>query len=188
MELKEIFGISRYKIAVVSKTAVGTKIICLFRVQDNCKEESGGRHNNRRKLLRNKRNVISSSAPLSSSPSFFSAFFVFLLFHILLILLTWSYLMVVLNDSGSIPHNWRHHQQLRSDFDLETAPPTPSPACCSRCQNGKPQRCSICKQLSHFQTLLLFTIATPFSPFFRPKVCSEDGSSLHLGRQLCCGT
>ncbi|BAT87806.1 protein S-acyltransferase [Vigna angularis] len=78
-------------------------------------------------------------------PSFFSAFFVLLLFHILLILLTWSYLMVVLNDPGSVPLNWRHqHQQLRSDFDLETAPPTPSPAYCSRCQNGKPPRCHHC--------------------------------------------
>ncbi|KAL9320510.1 hypothetical protein ACSQ67_012349 [Phaseolus vulgaris] len=89
-------------------------------------------------------------SPLQLS-SFFSAFFVLLLFHILLILLTWSYLMVVLNDPGSVPHNWRHHQQLRSDIDLETAPPTPSPAYCSRCQNGKPPRChhcSICKQLS----------------------------------------
>ncbi|XP_022633549.1 probable protein S-acyltransferase 12 isoform X3 [Vigna radiata var. radiata] len=79
-------------------------------------------------------------------PSFFSAFFVLLLFHILLILLTWSYIMVVLNDPGSVPHNWRHHQQqqLRSDFNLETAPPTPSPAYCSRCQNGKPPRCHHC--------------------------------------------
>jgi len=127
-------------------------------------------------------------------PSFFSAFFVLLLFHILLILLIWSYIMVVLNDPGSVPHNWRHHQHLRSGFDLETAPPTPSPAYCSRCQNGKPPRChhcSICKQLSHFQALflfLLFAIDTPFSPLCRPKVCSEDGSSLHLGRQLCWGT
>jgi len=181
---------------------VGTKIICLFRVQDNRKEESGGRHNNRRKLLRNKRNVtsssssasLSSSAPFTTPPSFFSAFFVLLLFHILLILLTLSYLMVVLNDPSSVPHNWRHHQQLRSSFDLDTTPLTPSPAYCSRCQNGKLlcyHHCSICKQLSHFQTLfllLLFTIATPFSPLFRPKVCFEDGSSLYLGCQVCWGT
>ncbi|KOM55230.1 hypothetical protein LR48_Vigan10g112200 [Vigna angularis] len=31
----------------------------------------------------------------------------------------------------------QHRQQLRSDFDSEIAPPTPSPAHCSRCQNAR---------------------------------------------------
>ncbi|XP_027336236.1 probable protein S-acyltransferase 12 isoform X3 [Abrus precatorius] len=74
--------------------------------------------------------------------SFFLALSILTLFHILLILLTWSYFMVVLNDPGSVPHDWRPHQsnsQVR--FDLE---PTPSPVYCSRCQNAKPPRCHHC--------------------------------------------
>ncbi|RDX73832.1 putative protein S-acyltransferase 12, partial [Mucuna pruriens] len=66
-------------------------------------------------------------------PSFFFALFILLLFHILLLLLTWSYLMVVLNDPGSVPHNWTPNQ-----------PATPSPAYCTRCQNVKPPRCHHC--------------------------------------------
>ncbi|KAK7338118.1 hypothetical protein VNO77_18718 [Canavalia gladiata] len=70
------------------------------------------------------------------------ALFILFLFHIFLILLTWSYFMVVLNDPGSVPHNWTPHQHnshLEIDFD-----PTPSPAYCSRCQNAKPPRCHHC--------------------------------------------
>ncbi|KAL2345941.1 hypothetical protein Fmac_007226 [Flemingia macrophylla] len=74
-------------------------------------------------------------------PSFLCALLVLLLFHILLILLTWSYIMVVLNDPGSVPNNWRPHHHPPSDLE--------APAYCARCQNGKPPRshhCSICQR------------------------------------------
>ncbi|XP_020212405.1 probable protein S-acyltransferase 12 [Cajanus cajan] len=74
-------------------------------------------------------------------PSFLSAFFILLLFHILLLLLTSSYLMVLLTDPGSVPHN------SRLPFHFQ-ATPSPS-AYCSRCQNAKPPRshhCSICQR------------------------------------------
>ncbi|KAL5071284.1 hypothetical protein RYX36_022171, partial [Vicia faba] len=46
-------------------------------------------------------------------PSFsFLAFFILLIFHTLLVLLTWSYSMAVLKDPGSVPQNWRPHQQF----------------------------------------------------------------------------
>ncbi|KAG5073372.1 hypothetical protein JHK86_008583 [Glycine max] len=71
-----------------------------------------------------------------SSPLRIPSFFILLLFHTLLLLLTWSYLMVLLNDPGPVPLNWIH---LGSDSD-----PTSSPSYCSRCQNGKPPRCHHC--------------------------------------------
>ncbi|TKY61217.1 S-acyltransferase 12 [Spatholobus suberectus] len=67
---------------------------------------------------------------LFRSPHRLSSFFILLLFHILLVLLAWSYLMVVVNDPGSVPHNWGAEQQ--------------DGLYCSRCQNGKPPRCHHC--------------------------------------------
>ena len=81
-----------------------------------------------------------------SSPLRIPSFFILLLFHTLLLLLTWSYLMVLLNDPGS-----------------------------------------------NILPLLLFSLpeweASSLPPLlYLPKVRSQDGPSLHLGRQLCWGT
>ncbi|XP_061372861.1 probable protein S-acyltransferase 12 isoform X2 [Gastrolobium bilobum] len=96
--------------------------------------------------------------------SSFFAFSILFLFHILLILLTWSYFMVVVNDPGSVPQNWRpdvdvdvevevqeHNLEAEAEvvvashasdgLDLETRPST---GYCTRCQNGKPPRCHHC--------------------------------------------
>ncbi|KAK4268918.1 hypothetical protein QN277_022145 [Acacia crassicarpa] len=81
-------------------------------------------------------------------------------FHILLIMLTWCYFMVVFNDPGYVPENWR---LLSEDESLEAGIPTaflnhvaPETSAsdrmerrqetgyCSRCQNGKPPRCHHC--------------------------------------------
>ncbi|XP_019054548.1 PREDICTED: probable protein S-acyltransferase 12 isoform X2 [Nelumbo nucifera] len=83
-------------------------------------------------------------------------------FHLLLILLTWSYLMVVFQDPGSVPENWRPVMQeenmetssmaLSGYVDPESRNSTASPSeggrqavgYCSRCQNSKPPRCHHC--------------------------------------------
>ncbi|KAF7843887.1 putative protein S-acyltransferase 12 [Senna tora] len=96
--------------------------------------------------------------------SSFLAIAIISVFHILLILLIWCYFMVVFNDPGSVPENWR----LLSEESLEAGVPTtlsnhvapetsasawpPSDGLerrrqtgyCSRCQNGKPPRCHHC--------------------------------------------
>ncbi|XP_057718405.1 probable protein S-acyltransferase 12 [Arachis stenosperma] len=92
------------------------------------------------------------------------AFLILFLFHILLILLTWSYFMVVLNDPGSVPHNWRplplsRHHDLEavttpislysqvapeSEAAAEASSSSSSTAYCTRCQNAKPPRCHHC--------------------------------------------
>ncbi|XP_058738798.1 probable protein S-acyltransferase 12 isoform X2 [Vicia villosa] len=97
-------------------------------------------------------------------PSFsFLAFFILLIFHTLLVLLTWSYSMAVLKDPGSVPQNWRPHQQfLQVEVDdhrnLHVAVPPPSGefeeaaettatssvGYCSRCQSARPPRCHHC--------------------------------------------
>ncbi|XP_043726015.1 probable protein S-acyltransferase 12 [Telopea speciosissima] len=86
-------------------------------------------------------------------------------FHLLLILLTWSYLMVVLRDPGSVPENWRPEPE-EENLDMAGAMPLPEFAApetrnsawsssegmegrqtvgyCSRCQNNKPPRCHHC--------------------------------------------
>ncbi|QHN85555.1 putative protein S-acyltransferase [Arachis hypogaea] len=92
------------------------------------------------------------------------AFLILFLFHILLILLTWSYFMVVLNDPGSVPHNWRplpisQHHDLEavttpislysqvapeSEAAAEASSSSSSTGYCTRCQNAKPPRCHHC--------------------------------------------
>ncbi|XP_038682923.1 probable protein S-acyltransferase 12 isoform X2 [Tripterygium wilfordii] len=95
----------------------------------------------------------------------FLGFFIVIVSHILLILSLWSYLMVVFNDPGSVPENWRPIlseenvevgcSMTSSDYvapeasssswatsdGLERRPPV---AYCIRCQNGKPPRCHHC--------------------------------------------
>ncbi|XP_073222794.1 probable protein S-acyltransferase 12 isoform X2 [Cicer arietinum] len=101
-------------------------------------------------------------SPFRFSSSSFFAFFILLLFHTLLVLLTWSYFMVVVNDPGSVPSNWRPNQQLLEvevqdhNLHVPVAPSngielqsdarttTPSAGYCTRCQNGKPPRCHHC--------------------------------------------
>ncbi|KAL9234584.1 hypothetical protein vseg_009440 [Gypsophila vaccaria] len=86
------------------------------------------------------------------------------LFHLLLLLLTWSYFMVVFQDPGSVPQNWRpvfegnleegpsssQSEDISSDA-LESAwPPSegierrPAVSYCTKCQNAKPPRCHHC--------------------------------------------
>ncbi|KAL5061338.1 hypothetical protein RYX36_032942 [Vicia faba] len=98
-------------------------------------------------------------------PSFsFLAFFILLIFHTLLVLLTWSYSMAVLKDPGSVPQNWRPHQQFlqvevddhrnlhvavpptSGEFEEETAvaTATSSVGYCTRCQSARPPRCHHC--------------------------------------------
>ncbi|KAM7275880.1 hypothetical protein ACFE04_017746 [Oxalis oulophora] len=83
-----------------------------------------------------------------------------LLFHVLLALLVWSYFMVVFNDPGAVPDNWR---PVLSEENLEAGSSVPaldtvepevsdvngserrqSRGYCVRCQNGKPPRCHHC--------------------------------------------
>ncbi|XP_028752303.1 probable protein S-acyltransferase 12 isoform X2 [Neltuma alba] len=96
--------------------------------------------------------------------SSFLAVAIIIAFHILLIMLTWCYFMVVFNDPGYVPENWR---LLSEDESLEAGIPTmfsnhfaPETSAsvrssdgmerrretgyCSRCQNGKPPRCHHC--------------------------------------------
>ncbi|MED6181900.1 putative protein S-acyltransferase 12 [Stylosanthes scabra] len=90
------------------------------------------------------------------------SFLILFLFHIFLILLTWSYFMVVLNDPGSVPQNWRplplsqHHDleastlpislsaQVAPESDNAAEASSSSTGYCTRCQNGKPPRCHHC--------------------------------------------
>lgn len=92
------------------------------------------------------------------------AAFILVVFHILLILLTWSYVMVVFQDPGSVPQNWRPVSEANLEEGIassqsdniipETSSSTRSPldgmegrpvvGYCSRCQNAKPPRCHHC--------------------------------------------
>ncbi|KAG9445176.1 hypothetical protein H6P81_016516 [Aristolochia fimbriata] len=92
------------------------------------------------------------------------ALFIIIVFHSLLLLLIWSYLMVVFNDPGYVPENWRptlDEESLdvtSSAASSECAPETgatmwsssdgierrPVVGYCSRCQNSKPPRCHHC--------------------------------------------
>ncbi|GAV79897.1 zf-DHHC domain-containing protein [Cephalotus follicularis] len=93
------------------------------------------------------------------------AFFILLLFHILLVMLVWSYFMVVFNDPGSVPQNWRlvlseesleartsltlqdsvEPEALASAWlDVDGLERRPREGYCSHCHNGKPPRCHHC--------------------------------------------
>lgn len=81
-------------------------------------------------------------------------------------LLTWSYLMVVFRDPGSVPENWRpvpEEESLEAGSSAAVAPEPsfsaawpssdgsrsrPTIGFCNHCHNGKPPRChhcSVCK-------------------------------------------
>ncbi|KAK4789061.1 hypothetical protein SAY86_020380 [Trapa natans] len=99
---------------------------------------------------------------LRSSLSSFLSFIVLLIFHLLLMLLTWSYLMVVFRDPGSVPENWRHAPEeeileagssaaVATESSLSVAWPSsdgsgnrPSIGFCNHCHNEKPPRCHHC--------------------------------------------
>ncbi|KAL3517330.1 hypothetical protein ACH5RR_024232 [Cinchona calisaya] len=110
--------------------------------------------------------VILTCAPhlLHSRFSSFFSFFLIILFHFVLVLLTWSYIMVVFRDPGSVPDNWKlvpaedfeegnsttiprnvgseiSASTLSSSDATETRPAVPY---CNHCQNGKPPRCHHC--------------------------------------------
>lgn len=92
------------------------------------------------------------------------AAFILVVFHILLLLLTWSYFMVVFEDPGSVPQNWRPISEvnleegissLQSDnitpetsisaqSPLDGVERRPATGYCTRCQNAKPPRCHHC--------------------------------------------
>lgn len=95
------------------------------------------------------------------------SFSIIIAFHVLLIMLSWSYLMVVLRDPGSVPENWRRASEeenleagssmtmLTSECGVpETASSSWSPSeglerrqsipYCNKCNNGKPPRCHHC--------------------------------------------
>ncbi|KAK2965518.1 hypothetical protein RJ640_008868 [Escallonia rubra] len=72
-----------------------------------------------------------------------------------LVLLSWSYFMVVVQDPGSVPENWKPsvEESLEEGSSLTASDAWPSsdgperrPAVgyCSHCQNGKPPRCHHC--------------------------------------------
>ncbi|KAH9625911.1 hypothetical protein KSS87_023431 [Heliosperma pusillum] len=87
--------------------------------------------------------------------------FIIVFFHILLVLLTWSYFMVVFQDPGSVPQNWRpilegdleegssssQTHNVPSESLASAWPPSggrPAVAYCTKCQNAKPPRCHHC--------------------------------------------
>ncbi|KAK9279635.1 hypothetical protein L1049_013314 [Liquidambar formosana] len=93
------------------------------------------------------------------------SFSIIIAFHILLILLIWSYFMVVFQDPGSVPENWRavlEEENLEAGSSMAlsdyVAPEIlastlsssdvferrPTVGYCSQCQNGKPPRCHHC--------------------------------------------
>ncbi|KAK6158939.1 hypothetical protein DH2020_006253 [Rehmannia glutinosa] len=93
----------------------------------------------------------------------FLSFFIVTLFHVLLILLTWSYVMVVFRDPGSVPANWKALPEQNVEIenfissnslapDGNSAMPStsegierrPALGFCNQCQNGKPPRCHHC--------------------------------------------
>ncbi|XP_076921323.1 putative protein S-acyltransferase 12 [Bidens hawaiensis] len=77
---------------------------------------------------------------------------VIVVFHVLLVMLTWSYVMVVIHDPGSVPENWKPS----SPENLEAGPDTSASTSldapenrqalgyCRHCRNGKPPRCHHC--------------------------------------------
>ncbi|KAF7137995.1 hypothetical protein RHSIM_Rhsim07G0027900 [Rhododendron simsii] len=104
---------------------------------------------------------------------------VLILFHILLVMLLWSYFAVVFTDAGSVPPNWRPvldeesgdaDPLTGSEFSGMPADITdPRVRYCRKCNQLKPPRCHHCSVCESWE------------------VCSENGSSLCVGCQLCRG-
>ncbi|GAB4844649.1 hypothetical protein Ancab_038051 [Ancistrocladus abbreviatus] len=94
----------------------------------------------------------------------FLSIFILALFHILLGLVIWSYFMVVFQDPGSVPENWRpvlednleegNSMTQRDYVASESSTPALSSSdgrdrgqavrYCVHCQNSKPPRCHHC--------------------------------------------
>ncbi|XP_048503183.1 probable protein S-acyltransferase 12 isoform X2 [Beta vulgaris subsp. vulgaris] len=93
---------------------------------------------------------------IHGGPQAVLAAFIVSLFHVLLILLTWSYLMVVFQDPGSVPQNWSpvldgnleegtSSSSLASPWPASNGSERRSTAgYCSRCQSARPPRCHHC--------------------------------------------
>ncbi|KAG4169756.1 hypothetical protein ERO13_A12G101800v2 [Gossypium hirsutum] len=84
----------------------------------------------------------------------FIAVVVLILFHFLLVMLLWSYLTVVLTDSGTVPPNWKPAWDEErgevdplneSEFDgLQPALSSQRIRYCRKCNQFKPPRCHHC--------------------------------------------
>ncbi|KAI3711493.1 hypothetical protein L2E82_41617 [Cichorium intybus] len=82
----------------------------------------------------------------------FLSFTIILFFHLLLVLLTWSYVMVVAKDPGSVPENWKpassEEDHLEAGVSTSTSLDVPesrqTSGYCRYCRNGKPPRCHHC--------------------------------------------
>ncbi|KAL6004309.1 hypothetical protein ACLOJK_004858 [Asimina triloba] len=105
----------------------------------------------------------------------------FILVEVKLVMLTWSYLMVVFHDPGSVPENWRpvldegsleagssvalSECMVPETMRSEGAPPDlierPHVTYCNRCQNGKPPRCHHCSLYAFLETTLDTLVLLP---------------------------
>ncbi|KAI9181296.1 hypothetical protein LWI28_013519 [Acer negundo] len=97
----------------------------------------------------------------------FFAILLIIVFHVLLALLTWSYVMVVFWDPGSVPENWRPVLSSEESLEAGSSSITTSDTVgtegldstlsiseelnrrqrvgyCDKCRNGKPPRCHHC--------------------------------------------
>ncbi|KAL5792160.1 hypothetical protein ACOSP7_000754 [Xanthoceras sorbifolium] len=96
----------------------------------------------------------------------FFALLAIIVFHVLLAMLTWSYVMVVFWDPGSVPENWRPVSSLEESLEAGSSSITsdnvgsealdstlsfsegldrrPQAGYCEKCRNGKPPRCHHC--------------------------------------------
>ncbi|TXG63088.1 hypothetical protein EZV62_010082 [Acer yangbiense] len=97
----------------------------------------------------------------------FFAILLIVVFHVLLALLTWSYVMVVFWDPGSVPENWRPVLSSEESLEAGSSSITTSDTVgsegldstlsisegldrrqqvgyCDKCRNGKPPRCHHC--------------------------------------------
>ncbi|KAK9056099.1 hypothetical protein SSX86_027187 [Deinandra increscens subsp. villosa] len=98
--------------------------------------------------------VILTWAPRLSHGGFTSllSLIIVIVFHLLLVMLTWSYIMVVFHDPGSVPENWKPPSQENleagPDSSASTSLDVPENGqalgYCRNCRNGKPPRCHHC--------------------------------------------
>ncbi|XP_024964104.1 probable protein S-acyltransferase 12 [Cynara cardunculus var. scolymus] len=90
------------------------------------------------------------------------SFSIIILFHLLLVLLAWSYIMVVSQNPGSVPENWKPTSEENleagistslSDYmvldnsastSLDVPESRQALSYCRFCRNGKPPRCHHC--------------------------------------------
>ncbi|GJW63412.1 hypothetical protein Tco_0115296 [Tanacetum coccineum] len=82
-----------------------------------------------------------------------------------LVMLTWSYIMVVSHDPGSVPENWKPPSEENLEAGVSTSEDVPESiqalGYCRYCRNGKPPRCHHCSvflNLAFALSLLCFII------------------------------